>query len=141
GYSKQRSRTGLTEGGKRPATGGGKDKQSVTRSEEEVEVGKRPVEAGSARLRKWVETEPVALDVELQREVARGSRERIDQAAGERRGGIRGRRQPPPVRPHRHTRPSRGGSECRQTSAGHRLCPPQARSPAGESPRRLSTRA
>src|SRR5205085_7274471 len=45
GYSKQRSQTGLTEGGKRPATSGGKDKQSVTRSEEEVEVGKRPVEA------------------------------------------------------------------------------------------------
>jgi uncharacterized protein (TIGR02271 family) len=83
GYSKQRSQTGLTEGGKRPATTGGKDKQSVTRSEEEVEVGKRPVEAGSARLRKWVETEPVALDVELQREVALVSRERIDQPVGE----------------------------------------------------------
>jgi uncharacterized protein (TIGR02271 family) len=89
GYSKQRSQTGRTEGGKRPATTGGKDKQSdkdkqsVMRSEEEVEVGKRPVEAGSARLRKWVETEPVALDVELQREVARVSRERIDQPVGE----------------------------------------------------------
>jgi uncharacterized protein (TIGR02271 family) len=83
GYSKQRSQTGLTEGGKRPATTGGKDKQSVTRSEEEVEVGKRPVEAGSARLRKWVETEPIALDVELQHEVARVSRERIDQPVGE----------------------------------------------------------
>jgi uncharacterized protein (TIGR02271 family) len=51
----------------------------VTRSEEEIEVGKRPVEAGKARLKKWVETEPVALDVELQREVAHVTRERIDQ--------------------------------------------------------------
>jgi uncharacterized protein (TIGR02271 family) len=83
GYSKQRSETGLTEGGRRPTTTGAKDRQSVTRAEEEVEVGKRPVEAGTARLRKWVETEPVALDVELQREVARVSRERIDQPVGE----------------------------------------------------------
>jgi uncharacterized protein (TIGR02271 family) len=54
----------------------------VTRSEEEVEVGKRPVEAGKARLRKWIETEPVALDVELQREVARVTREQIDRPVG-----------------------------------------------------------
>jgi len=53
--------------------------ESVTRSEEELEVGKRSVEAGTARLRKWVETEPVALDVELTHEVARVTRERIDQ--------------------------------------------------------------
>jgi uncharacterized protein (TIGR02271 family) len=56
---------------------------SVTRAEEELEVGKRPVEAGTARLRKWVETEPVALDVELRREVARVTRERIDEPAGD----------------------------------------------------------
>ena len=85
GYSQQRSQTGLTEGGKRPsgASRSGDDEQSVTRSEEELEVGKRPVEAGTARLKKWVETEPVELDVELQREVARVSRERIDQPVGE----------------------------------------------------------
>jgi uncharacterized protein (TIGR02271 family) len=53
--------------------------RAVTRSEEEIEVGKRPVQAGTARLRKWVETEPVALDVELRREVAQVTRERIDQ--------------------------------------------------------------
>jgi len=75
-YSTERSETGLTGGGNRPTATTGA--QSVTRSEEEVEVGKRSVEAGTARLRKWVETEPVALDVELQREVARVSRERID---------------------------------------------------------------
>lgn len=59
------------------------EKESVTRSEEELEVGKRPVEAGTARLRKWVETEPVALDVELRREVARVTREQIDEPASE----------------------------------------------------------
>jgi uncharacterized protein (TIGR02271 family) len=53
--------------------------ESVTRAEEEIEVGKRSTEVGSARLRKWVETEPVALDVELQREVARVTREPINQ--------------------------------------------------------------
>ncbi len=57
--------------------------QSVTRSEEELEVGTRPVEAGTARLRKWVETEPVALDVELRHEVARVTREPVDEPVGE----------------------------------------------------------
>lgn len=57
--------------------------QAVTRSEEEIEVGRRSVDAGSARLRKWVETEPVALDVELRREVARVTREPIDQPVGD----------------------------------------------------------
>lgn len=86
-YSKQRSDTGLTEGA--PARGRGKaakardEDQALTRSEEEMEVGKRPVEAGKARLKKWVETEPVALDVQLEREVARVRRERIDQPVGE----------------------------------------------------------
>jgi uncharacterized protein (TIGR02271 family) len=58
---------------------GGTDAQTVTRSEEELQVGKQQTEAGSVRLRKWVETEPVALDVELQRETARVVREDIDQ--------------------------------------------------------------
>jgi uncharacterized protein (TIGR02271 family) len=83
GYSKQRSQTGLTEGRGRPQARKRGEQQSVTRAEEEVEVGKRPVEAGSARLRKWVETEPVALDVELEREVARVTRDRIDEPVGD----------------------------------------------------------
>jgi stress response protein YsnF len=87
GYSKQRSQTGLVEGAKRPPTRSGRrgrdEDQAVTRSEEEIEVGKRPVEVGKARLKKWVETEPVALDVELQREVAHVTRERIDQPVGD----------------------------------------------------------
>ena len=87
GYSKQRSRTGLVEGAtQRPMATGRRrrdEDQAVTRSEEEIEVGKRPVEVGKARLKKWVETEPVALDVELKREVAHVTRERIDQPVGD----------------------------------------------------------
>jgi hypothetical protein len=51
----------------------------VTRSEEELVVGKQQTEPGRVRLRTWVETEPVALDVELQRETARVVREDIDE--------------------------------------------------------------
>jgi uncharacterized protein (TIGR02271 family) len=64
-------------------TGAADADQAMTRSEEEIEVGSRPVETGSARLRKWVETEPVALDVELRREVAQVTREPIDQPVGD----------------------------------------------------------
>jgi uncharacterized protein (TIGR02271 family) len=74
----QRSEPELAAG--RPRGG---EQASVTRSEEELEVGKRSVETGTARLRKWVETEPVDLDVELEREVARVTRERIDQPVGD----------------------------------------------------------
>ncbi len=57
--------------------------QGVTRSEEELQVAKREVEAGRVRLRKWVETEPVALEIDLQRETARVTREKIDEPVGE----------------------------------------------------------
>jgi uncharacterized protein (TIGR02271 family) len=57
--------------------------QAMTRSEEEIEVGKRDVDAGSARLRKWVETEPVELDVELHREVAHVTREPLNRPVGD----------------------------------------------------------
>ena len=40
----------------------------MTRSEEELKIGKRQVPAGQVRLRKWVETEPVSQEVELKRE-------------------------------------------------------------------------
>ena len=53
--------------------------RSVTRHEEELRVGKQAVEAGRARLRKWVETEPVQMDVELKHETARVTREEIDE--------------------------------------------------------------
>ena len=50
----------------------------VTRSEEELSVGKREVEAGRVRLRKWVETQPVQAEVDLQRETARVTREPVN---------------------------------------------------------------
>jgi stress response protein YsnF len=60
-------------------SGAGQDEATVTRSEEELRVGTRTTDAGQARLRKWVETEPVSEDVELKRESARVTREPIDQ--------------------------------------------------------------
>ena len=74
-YSESRSDSGLPEGsgGMQSAEG------SVTRSEEELSVGKQQVDAGTVRLRKWVETEPVSLEVDLLRETARVTREPIDQ--------------------------------------------------------------
>jgi uncharacterized protein (TIGR02271 family) len=65
--------------GKQRGKGRGRSKQEVTRAEEELQVGKRPVETGGVRLKKWVETEPVGVDVELQQETARVTRESIDQ--------------------------------------------------------------
>jgi uncharacterized protein (TIGR02271 family) len=66
----------------RPATGHGEGRSGadkVVRSEEELQVGKRQVETGGVRLRKWVESEPVDVDVELKRETARVTRDRIDE--------------------------------------------------------------
>ena len=85
GYSDRRSGTTLPEGG--PGTAGPEDtadverEGAVTRHEEELRVGKRDMDAGSARLRKWVETEPVAEDVELRRETARVTREPVERSA------------------------------------------------------------
>jgi uncharacterized protein (TIGR02271 family) len=67
---------GRAGGGEAPA---GDGSQSVTRHEEELAVGKQEVETGRAQLRKWVETEPVAMDVELRQETARVTREPVDQ--------------------------------------------------------------
>ncbi len=82
-YSEQRSGTGLPEGSAgMTETTGTTDvsaDRDITRSEEELRVGKQQVGAGSVRLRKWVETEPVQMDVELQRETARIEREPINQ--------------------------------------------------------------
>jgi uncharacterized protein (TIGR02271 family) len=55
------------------------DEQAVTRSEEELRVGKRSVDAGSVRLRKWVETEPVEANVDLQRETVQVHREPVEE--------------------------------------------------------------
>jgi uncharacterized protein (TIGR02271 family) len=78
-YGESRSDTGLPESSGRAGYDTTAREGTVTRSEEELQVGKRDVEAGRARLRKWVETEPVDVDVELQRETARVVREPVDQ--------------------------------------------------------------
>ncbi len=49
----------------------------MTRSEEELVVGKTSREAGRVRLRKWVETQPVTQTVPLAREEVRIEREPI----------------------------------------------------------------
>ena len=77
-YSERSSESGLPEGAPGRESGQAGE-ASVTRSEEELEVGKREVDAGQVRLRKWVETEPVQADVELKRETARVTRERVDE--------------------------------------------------------------
>ena len=71
--------TGVGEGAVDSAGDAAEGPAALTRSEEELRVGKREVEAGRARLRKWVETEPVQTDVELRQETARVTREPIEQ--------------------------------------------------------------
>jgi uncharacterized protein (TIGR02271 family) len=53
---------------------------AMTRSEEELRVGTRQVEAGRVRLRKWIETEPASETVTTRRETARVEREPITDA-------------------------------------------------------------
>ncbi len=84
-YSDRRSETVLPE--RQGASGAGEGNrdadQALTRSEEELHVGKEQREAGRARLRKWVETEPVEVDVELKRETARVVREPLDETVSD----------------------------------------------------------
>ena len=81
GYSESRSDTGLPESAPAPDVTETADRGrgDVVRAEEELAVGTRPVEAGRVRVRKWVETEPVEMDVELRRETARVVREPISE--------------------------------------------------------------
>ena len=57
----------------------GEVRDHFVRHEEELAVGKEQVDAGTVRLKKWVEEEPVDLNVDLKRETARVTREPIDQ--------------------------------------------------------------
>ena len=86
-YSERRSDTGLPEGGGDTGLPSGtpdspgdttEGTPTVTRSEEELRVGKRETEAGRLRLQKWVETEQVDVPVDLRREKARVTREPVD---------------------------------------------------------------
>ncbi len=62
-----------------PATPHGE--ATLSRHEEELQVGKRDVEYGRVRLRKWVETEPVTEEVELSRETAFVERQPVNRPA------------------------------------------------------------
>lgn len=73
-YSEARSDTGLPEGGA-PAPASGTSGDSITRSEEELSVSKHRQGAGTARLRKFVDTEQVETTVAVEHERARVTRE------------------------------------------------------------------
>ncbi len=85
-YSEARSGTGLPEGGGNATGGRGHDTSgpatdnAMTRAEEELRVGTVSREAGRARLRKWVETEPVTETVPVTHEEVRIEREPITAA-------------------------------------------------------------
>jgi uncharacterized protein (TIGR02271 family) len=73
-YSEQRSASGLPEGGR---GGRATADDAMTRSEEELRVGKAQREKGRVRLRKYVVTEQVEQTVPVRRETARIEREPI----------------------------------------------------------------
>jgi uncharacterized protein (TIGR02271 family) len=83
-YSESRSESGLPEGQGREAVGhdtsGPTTDDAMTRSEEELRVGKTQRESGRARLRKYVVTEQVQQTVPVQREEVRLEREPITDA-------------------------------------------------------------
>ena len=80
-YSEGPSDTGLPTGHEREPVGhdtsGPTTDDAMTRSEEELRVGKREVETGRVRLRKFIETEQVQTTVPIQREEVRVEREPI----------------------------------------------------------------
>jgi uncharacterized protein (TIGR02271 family) len=83
-YSEQRSGSGLPNGEQEGRSTGD---DAMTRSEEELRVGKAQREKGRARLRKYVVTEEVQQTVPVRREKVRVDREpitddNIDQATG-----------------------------------------------------------
>jgi uncharacterized protein (TIGR02271 family) len=83
-YSEARSDSGLPQGQGREAVGhdtsGPTTDDAMTRSEEELRVGKAQRESGRARLRKYVVTEQVEQTVPVQREEVRLEREPITDA-------------------------------------------------------------
>jgi uncharacterized protein (TIGR02271 family) len=89
-YGEDRSSSGLPEGQAQARTdtrtdaghdtSGPNTDSAMTRSEEEMRVGTRREQAGTARLRKWVETEHVTESVPVQREQVRVEREPITES-------------------------------------------------------------
>jgi uncharacterized protein (TIGR02271 family) len=94
-YSERRSKTQLPEGEMREQHQHLTDEReeehqhlvtphgevTTSRHEEELQVGKREVEYGRVRLRKWVETEAVTEEVELRRETAFVERQPVNRPA------------------------------------------------------------
>ena len=82
-YSEASSDSGLPEGGQEAVghdTSGPTTDDAMTRSEEELHVGKASRESGRVRLRKYVVTEQVQQTVPVQREEVRLEREPITDA-------------------------------------------------------------
>jgi uncharacterized protein (TIGR02271 family) len=78
-YDRGTGSDGYTRGEGRDTSGPNTD-DAMTRSEERVDVGTKQVEAGRARLRKYVVTENVTTTVPVSREEARIEREPITDA-------------------------------------------------------------
>lgn len=77
-YSEQSSDSGLPEGSAEGYdVSGPTTDDAMTRSEEDLHIGKSQQETGRARLKKYVVTEDVTEDVQLQREEVRIEREPI----------------------------------------------------------------
>jgi uncharacterized protein (TIGR02271 family) len=80
-YSESRSDTGLPEGSREGVdTSSGTTDDAMTRSEEEIAIGKTQRESGTARLKKYVVTEQVQQTVPVQREEVRIEREPVSDA-------------------------------------------------------------
>jgi len=78
-YSEARSDSGLPEGVGRDTSGPRTD-DAMTRSEEELRIGKADRERGRVRLRKYVVTEEVQQTVPVRREEVRLEREPVTEA-------------------------------------------------------------
>jgi uncharacterized protein (TIGR02271 family) len=76
-YSEYGSDTGLPEGRRRGLDSSKPTDDAMTRSEEELTVGKTQREAGTARLKKYVVTDQVQQTVPVQREEVRVEREPV----------------------------------------------------------------
>ena len=79
-YSEYRSDSGLPEGTDTGVADRGTTDDAMTRSEEELRVGKTQRDVGTARLKKYVVTENVTQTVPVQREEVRLEREPITDA-------------------------------------------------------------
>jgi uncharacterized protein (TIGR02271 family) len=80
GFSGERSGSQLPEGA---SPTGGQTGDTMTLHEEQLKVGKRPVDAGSVRIRKYVETTPVSEELTLEQETAEIERRPVNRPAAE----------------------------------------------------------